>query len=141
MRKAVAPSHLAAIWVYAREGNELYLQLVKPLRWLGPKLPEPLLVAMSRLLTAALWAHIQTVNRLAVRWGLRLPLRDYMALLGRLRFQAMELVVYDQLTPSLAQYPTRQEVYAWVQQAGGEITSLQQRTGNSWRCHFRFATS
>jgi SAM-dependent methyltransferase len=138
MRKAVSSSHLAVIWVYAHEGNELYLQLVKPLRWLGPKLPEPMLVATSRLLTAALWSHIHTVNRLAIRWGFRLPLRDYLALLGRLRFGDVESVVYDQLIPSIAQYPTRQEVRDWVQQAGGDIISLNQRTGNSWRCHFRF---
>jgi SAM-dependent methyltransferase len=141
MAKAVNASHLAAIWVYAREGNELYLRLVKPMRWLGPKLPDRLLAATSRVLTGALWCHIHSVNRLALRFRIPLPMRDYLGMLSRLRFIDVESVVYDQLTPSIARYPTRQEVEQWVQQADGEVVALNQRTGNSWRCHFRFAKS
>jgi SAM-dependent methyltransferase len=138
MRKVVAPSHLVAIWVYAREGNELYLQMVKPLRWIGPKLPEPLLVGVSRSLAAVVWSYMHTLNRVAVRLALRTPMRDYFAMLAKLRFRDVESVVYDQLTPSIARYPTQQEVRAWVSQAGGTIASLSQRSGNSWRCHFAF---
>jgi hypothetical protein len=141
MSKTVTPSHLAAIWVYGREGNELYLQLVKPMRWLGPKLPDRVLTATSRVLTGVLWCHIHSVNRLALRYRIPLPMRDYLGMLSRLRFVDVESVVYDQLTPSIARYPTRQEVQQWVQAADGEIVALNQRTGNSWRCHFRFAKS
>lgn len=141
VRQAVAPSHLVAIWVYAREGNELYLRLVRPLRFLGPKLPEPVLFATSRMLAAVLFAYIYGVNRLAERFAVRLPLREYLAKLSDVRFRDVEYMVYDQLTPSIARYPSRQEVQDWIQAAGGQIQSLNQRTGNSWRCHFRFARS
>lgn len=138
IRKAVVNPHLVAIWVYAAEGNELYLRLVKPLRWLGPKLPQAALVALSRGLASILWAYVHTVNPLATRAGLRLPLRDYLSMLRRLRYCDLESVVYDQLTPSIARYPTKSEVRDWVGQAGGKIEHLYHARQNSWQCHFQF---
>ena len=139
IRRAVTPSHLVAIWVYAREGNEMYLRLVRPLRFLGPRLPDGVLFATSRALTVGLFAYIHSVNRLAVGLGLRLPLRDYLAQLSAVRFRDVEYMVYDQLTPSIARYPSRQEVQGWIHDAGAEIATLDQRTGNSWRSHLCFA--
>lgn len=138
IRKAAAADHLVVIWVYAREGNELYLSAVRPLRWLARYAPEPALVAGSRVLAAAVWLYVRTLNRAAVATGLRLPLRDYLDTVARLRFRDMESVVYDQLTPQIARYPTREEVLDWVHRAGGRVDRLHHRTGNSWQCHFRF---
>ena len=138
IRRAVARRHLVAIWVYAKEGNETYLKLVRPLRRIGPKLPRPALVGTSRTLAAGLWTYIHTVNRVARAGRLPLPMRDYLTMLQRLRFRDVESVVYDQLTPSLARYPTRSEVEQWVSRAGGRLERLHHRTGNSWQCHFKF---
>lgn len=138
IHRAVREHHLVAIWVYAKEGNEIYLRIVRPLRRIGPKLPRPVLVGVSRSLAAGLWGYIHTVNRIARAAGIPLPLRDYLGMLQRLRFRDVESVVYDQLTPSLAQYPTRGEVVAWVTQAGGRPERLHHRTSNSWQCHFTF---
>lgn len=138
IHRAVRERHLVAIWVYAREGNETYLRVVRPLRRIGPRLPRPVLVGVSRGLAAGLWGYIHSVNRLALATGLPLPLRDYLGLLQRLRFRDVESVVYDQLTPSLARYPTRAEVETWVTQAGGRPERLHHRTSNSWQCHFTF---
>jgi len=138
IRRAVRERHLVAIWVYAKEGNETYLRLVRPLRRIGPKLPRPVLVGVSRGLAAGLWTYIHSVNRIARATGLPLPLRDYLAMLQRLRFRDVESVVYDQLTPSLARYPSKGEVEEWVTRAGGRPERLYHRTSNSWQCHFTF---
>jgi SAM-dependent methyltransferase len=140
MRLASAVNHLVVIWVYAREGNEAYLSLVGPLRKLTRRAPDWLLAPGSRLLSAVLWSYIHTVNRAAVATRLRLPLRDYLGMLARLRFRDIESVVYDQLAPQIARYPTRSEVLDWVSRAGGAVTRLHHRTANSWQCHFRFGS-
>ena len=138
IHRAVRERHLVAIWVYAKEGNELYLRIVRPLRRIGPTLPRPVLVGVSRGLAVGLWGYIHSVNRFARAAGIPLPLRDYLGMLQRLRFRDVESVVYDQLTPSLARYPTRGEVEAWVTRAGGRPERLHHRTANSWQCHFTF---
>jgi SAM-dependent methyltransferase len=138
IRRAVRERHLVAIWVYAKEGNETYLRIVRPLRRIGPKLPRPVLAGVSRGLAAALWTYIHSVNRIALVTGLPLPLREYLGMLQRLRFRDVESVVYDQLTPSLARYPSKDEVEEWVTRAGGRPERLYHRTSNSWQCHFTF---
>jgi SAM-dependent methyltransferase len=138
MRAAAAPGALAVIWVYAQEGNELYLRVARPLRQIGPKLPSQVLSLASKGLASGLWVWTHTVNRAAVSLRVPLPLRDYLAMLSRLRFRDLESVTYDQLTPSLARYPSKAEVSGWVESAGGAIDRLFHRTSNSWQCHFRF---
>jgi len=138
IHKAVAPQHLVVIVVYAREGNRLYLSVVSPLRKVMQYLPDRVLLATSRCLALGVWSYIHTVNRAAVAAGIKLPLRDYLAMLSRLRFRDVEVVVYDQLAPQIARYPTRGELTEWVEGAGGRIERMHHRTGNSWQCHFRF---
>lgn len=138
MQRAVVPEHNVAIWVYGREGNELYLSVIGPLRRVSTHVPGPALAVGSKLLAAGLWLHMHTVNKSAVALGVPLPLRDYLAMLAKLRFKDIESVVYDQLTPQLARYPTRTEVESWVNDAGGAVQRMYHRTQNSWQCHFRF---
>ena len=138
-RRAAADGHLVVFWVYAREGNELYLSLVGPVRRVTSHLPDRMLAPFSRLLALALWSYAQTINRGATALGWRLPLRDYLSMLTSLRFKDIESVVYDQLAPQIARYPTRAEVLGWVRLAGGEVRRLHHRTGNSWQCHIQFS--
>ena len=93
----------------------------------------------SRGLAAILWSYIRTANRAAIAMNLGLPLREYLAMLAPLRFRDLESVVYDQLAPQIARYPSRSDVLEWVRGANGVVERLHHRTGNSWQCHFRFA--
>jgi SAM-dependent methyltransferase len=136
--QVLRPDHVVAIWVYALEGNELYLKLARPLRWIGPRLPRGVLSAGSRVLALGLFSYIHSVNRLAGHLGVRLPLRRYLGMLYRLRLRDLTSVVHDQLTPSIARYTSRWELSDWITAAGGRITHLHHRTGNSWQCHLRF---
>jgi SAM-dependent methyltransferase len=138
MRQVTLPNHLVAFWVYAREGNELYLSFVRPLRSVTTRMPDGVNTVSSKVLAAFVWVYANTVNRLAAATNMPLPLRDYLVMLRRLRFRDIESVVYDQLTPCIAAYPTRDQVVSWVSQAGGHVERLFHRTGNSWQCHCRF---
>ena len=137
--KVVRNPHMFVFWVYAREGNRLYLALVQPLRRLTKPLPDPALAWTSRAMAAVLWAHIRSVNKLAVTLSLPMPLRDYLVMLAPLRFRDLESVVYDQLAPQIARYPTATEVRSWVEAGGGTVRRLHHRTNNSWQCHCQFS--
>ena len=138
MRLAAAADHLVAIWVYAREGNELYLSLVGPLRQFSRRAPDWLLATGSRLLSAVLWSYIHTMNRAAIAVGLSLPLRDYLGMLARLRFRDVESVVYDQLAPQIARSLRARKCSSGSVVQGAWWTGYTM-TGNSWQCHFRFS--
>lgn len=141
IRKVVAPVHNVVIWVYAHEGNELYLAFASPLRWVTSRCPERLVVLLSKCLASLLWLHIRTVNKMALSIGLRLPLREYLAMLGNLRHRDLELITFDQLTPQLARYPRRSEVLEWITAAGGVVDRMHHRTGNSWQVHYHYPVS
>ncbi len=128
----IAPGGRAAIWTYAREGNGTYLVLSRILRRITPGIPEPLLASLSWAMTIPLYAHARSTNRLLAAAGMPFPLRDYIAMLGRLEFRDLWNVVYDQLAPRIAHFPTGRELRGWIERAGGRIDSLTLRTGNSW---------
>src|SRR5262249_6343334 len=60
------------VWVYGREGNEIYLRLVAPMRRVTTRLPHRVLVILSYLICSALDAYI------ALCRFLPLPMRSYM---------------------------------------------------------------
>lgn len=91
-----------------------------------------MLAALSLGLTVPVWIHARSTNRLARRFGLRFPMQSYVAMLSRLRFRDLWNVVYDQLTPRIAHFPSGADIRDWVQEAHGRIMSQQMRTQNSW---------
>jgi len=124
-----------AVWVYAREGNELYLALVAPLRKLCPRLPAPLLLLLSRGLAVPVWLHAHTLGRwLGIRrdGSFRLPMAGYFDLLRRLSFRDVVNIVHDQLTPQLARYYRRHEVEALFAGAGLTLVACETPRGNSY---------
>lgn len=129
------PDGRLAIWVYGREGNELYLAVVGPLRRLTVHLPHGALLALAWLLAAPVWVHARTLNRwipLKQGGGDRLPMQKYFGMISKLSQRDLTSVVYDQLAPSLARYYSRGDVEALLRGAGCEILDLHHRTSNSW---------
>lgn len=125
--RALRPGGRIAIWLYGREGNEAYLALVQPLRWLTTRLPHRGLVAVSWLLATALGGYAA-----ACRW-LPLPLRGYMRnVISRLSPDKRFLVVYDQLNPAYAHYYRRDEALGLLTSAGFEEVEIYHRHGYSW---------
>lgn len=115
------------MWVYGKEGNGAYLNLVLPLRKLTTKLPHRGLVALSWLLRIPLNAYVSLCRFLP------LPLRDYMLnVISRLDNKARFLVIYDQLNPSWAKYYTAEAVKNLLADAGFVDIKLFHRNGYSW---------
>jgi SAM-dependent methyltransferase len=117
----------ALIWVYGKEGNELYLKTFGALRAVTQRLPHPVLHALSTALTPPLWAYIRASKHLP------LPMRDYMQrVLGRFDVPTLTLTIYDQLNPKIAFYFTREEVEKLMRDAGFQDVRLHRRHGYSW---------
>lgn len=120
--KALKPGGTLILWVYAKEGNERYLALIDPLRkHVTSHLPHGLLRGLSRLLSLPLWAYVRLPHKKA-----------YLRLLRDMSLRSLELIVLDQLIPSIAAYWTRAEVEALV--AGLPLANVQlaHTNGMSW---------
>ncbi len=125
--RALQPGGRLVIWVYGKEGNELYLALSQSLRLLTVKLPHSFLLGVSWFLYPFLVGYMTMC-----RW-LPLPLRSYMRnLIQRLSRQDRILTIYDQLNPAYAHYYTRDEIKASVEAAGYTDVELYHRHGYSW---------
>jgi SAM-dependent methyltransferase len=124
---ALRPGGRVFIWVYGREGNELYLSVFGPLRAMTSKLPHALLSGICQGLAAIASAY----GTLALR--LPLPLASYFRhVFMRVTPDVRRLVIYDQLNPAHAKYYRRAEVEQLLREAGFDLIRLHHRHGYSW---------
>jgi SAM-dependent methyltransferase len=125
--RALRPGGKMLVWLYGREGNEAYLRIVEPLRRITVTMPRPLLAGISHVLNVFLGLYI-----LACR-VLPLPLRGYMNnVIGRFSWAKRQLVIYDQLNPTVARYYGRAEAEALLEEAGFYNVRSYHRHGYSW---------
>lgn len=125
--KALRPGGRMTVWVYGREGNELYLALALPLRRLTVRLPHGALLALSWALYPALWLYASLCRVLP------LPMRDYMTgHILRLTARNGVLTIYDQLNPAYARYYTRQEAMDLLAREGFDDLRVHHRHGYGW---------
>ncbi len=125
--RALAPGGKLAVWVYGREGNSLYLLLVRTLWMVTRRLPHRLLEWFVAALYPFFWCYM-----MACRW-LPLPLGAYMRrVMLPLTPAKRRVVVYDQLNPAYAKYYTRQEAHDALAQHGFVDIRLHHRHGYSW---------
>jgi SAM-dependent methyltransferase len=124
---AVRPGGRFLVWLYGREGNELYLLLTQPLRALTTRLPHAAVLALARFLATVLEPYIWLCGRLP------LPLGGYFAhVFGRMHRDKKVLIIYDQLRPAYARYYRRAEAIALLSAAGFEDVQVYHRHGYSW---------
>jgi SAM-dependent methyltransferase len=116
-----------AVWLYGREGNTLYLLLVRSLWWLTRRLPHRGLEVFVRLLYPLFWCYM-----IACR-VLPLPLARYMRrVMWPLEPDKRRVVIYDQLNPAYAKYYTRGEARALLARHEFTDIRLHHRHGISW---------
>ena len=116
-----------AVWLYGREGNTLYLLLVRSLWWLTRRLPHRGLEVFVRLLYPLFWCYM-TACRL-----LPLPLAGYMRrVMWPLAADKRRVVIYDQLNPAYAKFYTRGEARALLARHAFTDIRLHHRHGISW---------
>ena len=70
--RCLKPGGIICLWLYGKEGNELYLSLVRPLRSVSKRLPHSLLSMLCWLLYPGLVAYVAACRLFP------LPLRGYM---------------------------------------------------------------
>jgi SAM-dependent methyltransferase len=125
--RSLRPGGRMAVWLYGREGNEIYLALVRPLRAITTRLPHALLAFVSWVLALALTAYVAACRFLP------LPLSGYMRrVVAKLTLEKRYLVVYDQLNPAHARYYRREEAKDLLASAGFVEVSTYHRHGYSW---------
>lgn len=124
---SLKPGGAFFVWLYASEGNRLYLSFAKPLRALTTRLPDRLLEIVVRVVDPLLAAYIGACRIVP------LPTRKYMLnVLGRLSADERRLVIFDQLNPACAKYYTRQEAIDLLTHAGFVDVRTYHRHGYSW---------
>jgi SAM-dependent methyltransferase len=127
--ESLKPGGKFIVWLYGKEGNQLYLALVLPIRIISKRLPHWGKALLARLLDYPLAAYIGLCKLLP---SLPLPLRDYMAsILGRLEPAKRRLVIYDQLNPQYAKYYTHDEACNLMKNAPFHV-AVHHRRGYSW---------
>lgn len=124
---SLVPKGRMLVWLYGAEGNELYLMVLTPFRWLTRILPRFVLPALTWMLYLPLCVYIKICKVTP------LPLADYMInVIGKMSPDKQRLVIYDQLNPAHAKYYTRAEAEQLLQQAGFEGVTAHHRRGYSW---------
>ena len=125
--QALKPGGKIVIWLYSYEGNELYINLVEPLRKLTHKLPPAVLSFVSYILAFFLFIYASMCR------VVRLPMYDYMRkVILKLSWRHKMLTVYDQLNPMYTKYYTRDEAATLLEEAGFKMVKTHFRHGYSW---------
>jgi SAM-dependent methyltransferase len=124
---ALRPGGRIFLWLYGFEGNEGYLRVILPLRWITTRMPHSALAFLCRCVDRALDVYIAAARRAPV------PLRDYVLnVFARLERETRVAVIYDQLNPAYARYYRKQEAEQLLADAGFEQIELFHRRGYSW---------
>ena len=104
--RALTSGGKLAVWLYGREGNSLYLLLVRTLWTLTRRLPHRMLEWLVAAMYPFFWCYMTACLLLP------LPLAAYMRrVMIPLTPAKRRVVIYDQLNPAYAKYYTRQEAH------------------------------
>jgi SAM-dependent methyltransferase len=104
---ALKPGGGFVVRIYSYEGNEAYLKVLMPIRFVTTKVPHAVLAGLVRVLDFGL------VGYLALCKFLPLPMRGYFNdVIRKLEPDKRRLVIYDQVNPSYVRYYKRSEAEA-----------------------------
>ncbi|MEL6148243.1 MAG: methyltransferase domain-containing protein [Chloroflexota bacterium] len=144
----VKPDGTMSAWVYGRENNGWIIHVLDPIRInVTSRLPNAVLWGISYLLAAILYVMV-TVIYLPVEnnprlHGLRrfLFYPDYLLWLRQhAGYRETALVVFDHLTPQIAEYIPRDEFETWFVNNHFTDRVITPKANNSWRGFARKVT-
>ena len=125
--KALRPGGKFLVWLYGKEGNTLYLLLLKPLRIITKHLPHFILATLVEIIYWPVAFYVKLCRRFP------LPLRGYMLwVFERFSPGKRRLALYDQLNPSYAKYYTQKEAKGLLEEKGFKNVLVHHRHGYSW---------
>lgn len=124
---ALKPGGKFCAWLYAKEGNEIYLGFVNPIRRLTTVMPHHLLMDLVGVLSGVTLVYGKLCKYL------RLPMRKYfLEFFNKLDAKGRRLTIYDQLNPAYARYYRKEEAVKLLESGGFKDVSLHYRHGYSW---------
>ena len=124
---SLKPNGKFIIWLYGKEGNELYLIIFNNLRKVTKLLPDKLLNLISVFLNFFLSFYIYLCKYF------NLPLKKYIVnVIGKCSFEKRKYIIFDQLNPSYSKYYTKDEVNNLLDKAGFKKIQILHRHGYSW---------
>lgn len=125
--RSLRPGGRMFVWIYGREGNELYLHFASLLRTFTKRVPHAGLMGLCSVLDIFLAAYIFLCRYIP------LPMRSYMRnVLARYPRSVRKLTIYDQLNPAYAKYYSQEESELLLKSAGFINVSSWHRHGYSW---------
>jgi SAM-dependent methyltransferase len=125
--RALRPGGHFFVWLYGKEGNRLYLALLRILRIFTKRLPHFILASLVEVI------YWPLVLYLILCYVFPLPLCGYMcSVLEKMSPEKRRLIIYDQLNPSYAKYYTRDEAEKLLLNGHFENVRLHHRHGYSW---------
>ena len=125
--EAIKTNGKMVIWLYGKEGNELYLIVYKTLRFFTSILPRWFTNLMSHALLPVLNIYCGLASKF------KLPMWQYMrGHIAKLNNHCRRLTIFDQLNPSWAKYYTKEEAFELLNQAGFKNIKMFNRHGYSW---------
>lgn len=136
----VRPGGKFHCWVYAREGNNIVVWFVDPLRKLASRLPwwfTKYAIATPLAVPFYLYAKLlrAIIGESRTRWRSAL-LRDYCLWIAPREFAFFRHVAFDQLVTPQTTYITRDEIERWLAESTDiepASTYIILRNGNSWK--------
>ena len=125
--ESLKPKGKFIIWLYGKEGNELYLFIFNNLRKITRFMPDKILNLFSILLNLFLSVYIFFCKYL------NLPLKNYMMnVLKKCSFEKRKYIIFDQLNPSYSKYYTKKEVETLLSKSGFQKFEIVNRHQYSW---------
>lgn len=110
------------IWVYGKEGNELYLLIFNNLRRITTLLPDFILRIISQFLAIITYMYGFLCKFIP------LPLKDYFInVFNKFSFKHKSYVIFDQLNPAFAKYFSKEELIDDLKNAGFKIEKVSHR--------------
>jgi SAM-dependent methyltransferase len=115
------------MWVYGKEGNELYLFIFNNLRKITSILPDFILRGLSFILTLLTYPYGYLCN------FFNLPLKKYfLGAFNEWSFIHRTYVIFDQLNPSYSKYFTKSELKRLLNNTGFKIEVFRHRLSYSY---------
>jgi SAM-dependent methyltransferase len=136
--KVKTGGHISA-WVYGAEGNEWITRWVDPLRRLTSRIRPRLLLQLSKVPAALMFAATKLVygplNRTPRGASLAQHLfyNDYLNAISGFGWREHHVIVFDHLVAPTAFYISREEFAAWWPEIGAQDVNITWRNSNSWR--------
>ena len=115
------------LWVYGKEGNELYLLIFNNLRRITILIPDLILKFLSHLLNIISYPY-----ELLCKY-FPLPLSKYFVeVFGKCSFEKRSYIIFDQLNPSYSKYFSKDELNVILKKTGFQNIQIHHRHGYSW---------